>query len=38
MFLICDYNNIIDKEVLIYYYKKYIYIDNNSIVKLQLLN
>ena len=38
MFLIFNYDNIIDKEVLIYYYKKYIYIDNNSIVKLQLLN
>ena len=38
MFLIFNYDNIIDKEVLIYYYKKYIYIDDNPIVKLQLLN
>jgi len=36
--LFFNYNNIIDKqsiEVPIYYYKNYIYIDNNSIVKLQ---
>uniref|UniRef100_A0A6C0HA32 Uncharacterized protein n=1 Tax=viral metagenome TaxID=1070528 RepID=A0A6C0HA32_9ZZZZ len=34
-FLIFNYNNIID---IIYYYNNHIYIDNNPIVKLQLLN
>uniref|UniRef100_A0A6C0H8E0 Uncharacterized protein n=1 Tax=viral metagenome TaxID=1070528 RepID=A0A6C0H8E0_9ZZZZ len=36
--LILNYNNIMINEVPIYYYKKYIYTDNNPTVKLQLLN